>query len=152
MDETLSWRMSTWIAASPQQVWDALTDAEATARFWQHHNVSDWQVGSVWEHRRLGDGAVDCHGVVREAVPGERLGFTFEDPAADPAADDAPLVTITLIGGDGVTQVDLVHVGLRSVDERDSIEFGWQAVFANLKTMLETGEPLPVFPWEVHAG
>lgn len=153
MSTTLSWRMTTWIAATPQQVYAALTDAEQTARFWAHRNVSDWQVGSSWEHRQLdGQETVDCHGVVREAVPGERLAFTFEDPANDPAADAAPLVELQFTTGGGVTQVDLQHTGLRSQEELQSIERGWQAVLANLKTMLETGEPMPVHPWEVDAG
>ncbi len=150
---TLTWRMRTWIAATPLEVHQALTDAEATARFWGHRNVSDWQVGSRWEHRQLGeDQTVDCHGVVRQVVPGEVLAHTFEDPSADPDAPEAPLVTFTFTSGGGVTEVELVHTGLRTAEERDSIEWGWQAVLANLKTMLETGQPLPVFPWEVSGG
>ena len=50
----------TYIRASAKQVWQALTDADLTARYWGHANVSDWQPGSAWEHRRVdGSGAVD---------------------------------------------------------------------------------------------
>ncbi len=38
----------TYIRASAEQVWQALTDAELTARYWGHANVSDWQPGSAW--------------------------------------------------------------------------------------------------------
>ncbi|MEU5861699.1 SRPBCC domain-containing protein [Nonomuraea sp. NPDC047529] len=41
----------TYIRASAEQVWRALTDADLTARYWAHANVSDWQPGSTWEHR-----------------------------------------------------------------------------------------------------
>lgn len=31
----------TYIEASPEQVWNALTDADLTAQYWGHSNVSD---------------------------------------------------------------------------------------------------------------
>lgn len=37
----------------PAAVWHTLTDADLTAEYWGHSNVSDWQVGSQWEHRRI---------------------------------------------------------------------------------------------------
>jgi hypothetical protein len=42
----------TYIRASAEQVWQALTDADLTARYWGHANVSDWRPGSNWEHQR----------------------------------------------------------------------------------------------------
>src|SRR3954449_8647416 len=33
----------TYIKASAEQVWRALTDADVTARYWGHRNESDWQ-------------------------------------------------------------------------------------------------------------
>jgi DNA-binding transcriptional ArsR family regulator len=61
----------TYIRASADQVWKALTDADLTARYWGHANVSDWQPGSSWEHQRAdGSGAVDVVGRVLEAEPG----------------------------------------------------------------------------------
>ena len=70
----------TYIRASAQQVWQALTDADLTARYWGHANVSDWQPGSTWEHRRVdGSGSVDVVGRVVEAEPPTRLVITFED-------------------------------------------------------------------------
>ena len=33
---------TTYIRATPEQVWHALTDPELTARFWGHAQVSDW--------------------------------------------------------------------------------------------------------------
>ena len=46
----------TYIEASPEKVWHALTDADVTAQYWGHSNVSDWQVGSrlvAPAHRRV---------------------------------------------------------------------------------------------------
>ncbi len=60
----------TYIRADAQQVWRALTDADLTARYWGHANVSDWQPGSTWEHRRIdGSGHIDVVGRVIEAEP-----------------------------------------------------------------------------------
>src|SRR5262249_1441766 len=36
----------TYIHATPEQIWHALTDADLSAEYWGHSNVSDWQTGS----------------------------------------------------------------------------------------------------------
>ena len=72
----------TYIRATPEQVWEALTDADLTARYWGHRNESDWQPGSVWRHVRTdGSGISDVTGTVVDSVPGERLVMTF--PGSD---------------------------------------------------------------------
>ena len=73
-----------YIRASSEDVWQALTDADLTARHWGHANVSDWLPGSPWEHRRVdGSGAIDAVGTVLEAEPPTRLVITFEDSNDD---------------------------------------------------------------------
>ena len=58
----------TFIRASPEQVWQALTDADLTARYWGHRNESDWEPGSTWRHVRTdGSGISDVTGTVVEA-------------------------------------------------------------------------------------
>jgi uncharacterized protein YndB with AHSA1/START domain len=53
-------------------VWHALTDADLTAAYWGHANVSDWREGSRWEHRRTdGSGVAD---VVAAVVAHRRAG------------------------------------------------------------------------------
>src|ERR1044072_9368985 len=37
-----------YIESTPEKVWHALTDADLTAAYWGHSNVSDWQPGSAW--------------------------------------------------------------------------------------------------------
>src|SRR5262249_12089332 len=49
MDERPSYVYVTYIKSSPERVWEALTDANLTAEYWGHSNVSDWRVGSNWE-------------------------------------------------------------------------------------------------------
>jgi DNA-binding transcriptional ArsR family regulator len=61
----------TYIRASADQVWRALTDADLTARFWGHANVSDWAGHDV---RRAGrrPGHPVCGHVPGRAAPGDR--------------------------------------------------------------------------------
>src|SRR5258707_924738 len=73
----------TYIESTPERVWNALTDADLTAAYWGHSNISDWQPGSTWEHRRVdGSGIADVAGTVLEAVPPRRLAMTFDAPGA----------------------------------------------------------------------
>ncbi len=37
-----------YIESTPEVIWHALTDADVSAQYWGHSNVSDWQVGSSW--------------------------------------------------------------------------------------------------------
>ena len=75
----------TYIRASPEQAWRALTDADLTARYWGHANISDWQPGSPWEHQRAdGSGVVDVAGHVIMAEPPTRLVITFVDAPDTP--------------------------------------------------------------------
>src|SRR3954454_16943868 len=68
----------TYIASTPEKVWEALTDADLTAVYWGHSNVSDWQPGSRWEHVRTdGSGITDVAGEVIESTPPRRLVITF---------------------------------------------------------------------------
>ncbi len=137
----------TYISATPDQVWRALTDADLTARYWAHANVSDWQVGSPWEHRRVdGSGAVDVTGTVLEADPPTRLVITFED--SDEQRPDGPSVVTFLLEPVGdIVRLTVTHENLPNADMHQGISRGWPAVLANLKSLLETGDVLPTPPW-----
>jgi uncharacterized protein YndB with AHSA1/START domain/DNA-binding transcriptional ArsR family regulator len=133
----------TYIKASPAQVWRALTDADLTARYWGHSNVSDWQAGSTWQHVRTdGSGVSDITGTVVEAMPAERLVLTFPDPSR---------VTFTIERHHDIVRLTVRHEGLETAADHEAISEGWPAVMANLKSLLETGDVLPQAPWEMHA-
>lgn len=139
----------TYIRASAEQVWQALTDADLTARYWGHRNVSDWAEGSTWQHVRLDSDAVDVVGRVLETDPPRRLRITFEGP--DDFPSEAPsIVTFEIEPGDGSTRLTVTHTDLVSAEQRRSIAHSWSAVLSNLKTLLETGETLSPDPWETH--
>jgi uncharacterized protein YndB with AHSA1/START domain/DNA-binding transcriptional ArsR family regulator len=140
----------TYIRATAEQVWQALTDADLTARYWGHANVSDWQPGSPWEHQRLdGSGAVDAVGHVIEAHSPTRLVITFDDaPGAEPAREPS-VVTFLVEPHHDIVRLTVTHENLANQAMFNGISRGWPAVLANLKSLLETGEVLPQAPWEM---
>jgi uncharacterized protein YndB with AHSA1/START domain len=127
-----------------------LTDADLTARYWGHSNVSDWRVGSPWEHRRVdGSGIPDVIGTVLESEPPRRLGLTFEAPNGDPA-EGRSVVTFDIEPYHEIVRLTVTHEGVTD-DGWEAVSAGWPAVCANLKSLLETGHVLPRAPWEMHA-
>ncbi|MGW1994049.1 ArsR/SmtB family transcription factor [Embleya sp. NPDC001921] len=140
----------TYIRASAEQVWRALTDADLTARYWGHANVSDWQPGSRWEHRRVdGSGAVDVVGRVLETEPPTRLVVTFEDTPDAEAPREPSVVTFLVEPHHDIVRLTVTHENLPNPAMLSGISRGWPAVLANLKSLLETGEVLPQAPWEM---
>ena len=141
----------TYIRASAEQVWQALTDADLTARYWGHRNESDWQEGSTWEHLRTdGSGIADVVGTVLEARRPERLVMTF--PGSDQQRDGTPSrVTFTIEPHEDIVRLTVRHEDIPSEEDLAALSAGWPAVLSNLKSLLETGDVLPQAPWEVHS-
>ncbi len=139
---------ATYIRSSAEHVWQALTDADLTARYWDHANVSDWQPGSTWEHRRVdSSGPADIVGRVIEAEPPRRLVLTFETPGDDPPAGPS-VVTFLVEPHHDIVRLTVTHENLPDRAMLSGISYGWPAVLANLKSLLETGEVLPQI-WEM---
>jgi uncharacterized protein YndB with AHSA1/START domain/DNA-binding transcriptional ArsR family regulator len=144
---------TTYIHATPEQVWDALTDPELTSQFWGHAQISDWIIGSRVEHVRAdGSGVADAAGTVIDVDRPHRLAFSFDDPQQvnDPSFEPS-VVTFEIESYRDIVKLTLTHAQLKSADELHAISQGWPSVLANLKTLLETGDVLPQAPWEFHA-
>jgi uncharacterized protein YndB with AHSA1/START domain/DNA-binding transcriptional ArsR family regulator len=141
----------TYIQRTAERVWHALTDADLSAEYWGHSNVSEWEPGSSWEHRRTdGSGIADVVGTVLEAVPPERLVMTFAGPNEQRAAGPSR-VTFTIEPYEEIVRLTVTHENLADRAEYDAAAAGWPAVVANLKSLIETGHVLPQAPWEMHA-
>jgi uncharacterized protein YndB with AHSA1/START domain/DNA-binding transcriptional ArsR family regulator len=141
----------TYIESSPERVWEALTDPDLTALYWGHSNVSDWQPGSSWEHRRIdGSGIADVTGAVLESVPPRRLVMTFGAPGGTPP-EGSSKVTFDVEPYHEIVRLTVTHENLVGSDALEAASAGWPAVCANLKSLLETGHVLPRAPWDMHA-
>lgn len=141
----------TYIQATAERAWDALTDAELTAAYWGHSNVSDWRPGSRWEHRRTdGSGIADVVGTVLAAQRPAGLVITFGEPGAKDA--DAPSrVTFAIEPYHEIVKVTVTHENLPDAAALETVSDGWPAVMSNLKSLLETGHALPQAPWEMQS-
>lgn len=137
----------TYIESTPEKVWHALTDADLTAEYWGHNNVSDWEAGSPWEHRRIdGSGVADVVGEVVESVPPKRLVMTWAEPAK---TDEPSVVTFDIEPHDGIVRLTVTHTNLADAAAHRAVSGGWAAVLSNLKSLLETGSVLASVPWKM---
>jgi uncharacterized protein YndB with AHSA1/START domain/DNA-binding transcriptional ArsR family regulator len=125
----------TFIASTPERVWDALTDPEETATWWAHRNVSSWKKGDSWQHVRLDDGGVDVGGMILEIDPPRRLAHTFGE------SQDPSRVTFDIEVVNGIVKLTMTHVNLTAEDFAQVSE-GWPVVLSSLKSYLETGAAL----------
>ena len=68
----------TYIATTPEQLWDALTSESFTQQYWQDGQLqSDWQVGSSVQHVGS-DGESNWQGEVLQSEPPHRLTYSFQ--------------------------------------------------------------------------
>ncbi|MGD0724232.1 MAG: SRPBCC family protein [Spirochaetia bacterium] len=135
----------TYISATPEKLWNALIDAEMTTKYWQHVNVSDWQPGSRWEHRRADkDGAVLLVGKVIESSPPRRLVLTWAFPADEAREEKHTRVTFELEPIGDVVRLTVTHDRLEpGSDMLQGITQGWPKVLSSLKSLMEAGRALP---------
>ena len=143
----------TYIESTPEKVWDALTDADLTAAYWGHSNVSDWRPGSRWEHRRTdGSGIDDAVGTVVESERPTRLVLTGVAPEDEGQQEKYSRITFDIQEHANIVRLTVTEEDLTDEAMLADVSSGWPAVLSNLKSFLETGSPLPVEPWTVPTG
>jgi len=139
----------TYIATTPEKLWNALLDPKVTARYWQHLNLSDWKRGSKWEHRTA-DAKRELRlvGKVVESRPPRRLVITWAAPGDASRPKKHSRVTFEIARHAsrpaGVVRLTVTHERFapRSPMLR-GIREGWPMVLSSLKSLLESGKPLP---------
>lgn len=144
--ETTSFLYVTYIRSTPEKVFEAITKPDLARRYWGHENVSDWRVGSKWEHIRADDErAVRLMGKVVEVSPPTRLVMTWASPsrAADPASHSR--VTFEIEEYENMVRLTVTHDELEADGEMArGVKKGWPAVLSSLKSFLETGRGLDI--------
>jgi uncharacterized protein YndB with AHSA1/START domain len=146
--ERTSFVYVTFIASTPEKVFEAITSADLSSQYWGHANVSDWQPGSRWEHVRNDDArTVNLVGRVIEHNPPSRLVLSWvgRDDESDPEAYSR--VTFDILPYDGnLVKLTVTHDDLiRGSGMEQGVSRGWPIVLSSLKSYLETGEGLDVF-------
>ncbi|HEY4248871.1 MAG TPA: SRPBCC family protein [Lacunisphaera sp.] len=138
----------TYIAASPEKIWTALTDGSFTRQYFFGLRIeSEWQAGGVVKYYRP-DNTLDISGQVLQCDPPKLLSFTWH-VASDPQAARLPdcIVTFQLEALGGVVRLTITEAHPQLPDERllEGGRRGWPAILSGLKTLVETGHPLPPF-------
>jgi uncharacterized protein YndB with AHSA1/START domain len=145
--EKISFVYVTYIRATPEKVFEAITKPEIARRYWGHENVSDWKPGSTWEHVRANEQrTVQLVGKVVETTPPTRLVITWANAsqAEDPAAYSR--VSFDLAEYEGMVRLTVTHDELEAGSGMaKGIQQGWPIVLSSLKSLLETGQGMDVF-------
>ena len=131
-----------YIATTPEKVWQALIDGEMMRQYWKHENISDWKIGSPWEMITSdGKRTVKHVGKVLECTPNKRLAMSWSTPedAADQSTYSKVAMDIDTVGD--MVRLTVTHEDL-SAEMRSRIGYGWPLVLCSMKSLLETGRPL----------
>ncbi len=154
---TTAFVYTTYISATPERVWEALTEPAFTKRYWGVSLISDWGVGSTVTWELDGVTIADDAQVVLVSDPPRQLSYTWHtvtpeflavygddsDFGVKAAAESRSTVTFDIEPAGELVKLTVTHddfdpdsVILEGVSE------GWPSILASLKTLLETGEPL----------
>ena len=137
-----------YIVTSPEQAWTALTHSEFSEQYFLGRRIeSSWKVGSPWT-LMLEDGSLDVQGKVLECDPPRRLSLTWRSLSYEDSRDlPESIVTyeIDLLGK--VVRLTMTEAHPTPMDEKhlEAGRRGWPVILSGLKTLLETGHPLPAF-------
>jgi uncharacterized protein YndB with AHSA1/START domain len=138
----------TYIATTPEKLWDALTNGDFTEQYFFGSRIeSEWREGSSVTYSRNGE--VTDYGNVLIFEPHSRLSFTWTHKGDDTPRESPTVVTFELQNMNETMKLTLKHENMVESDfveaenTFEGVNNGWPAVMSNLKTFLETGETLP---------
>ena len=133
-----------YIAATIAEVWNGLNDPALTKRYWgNHHNASDWTVGSPWAHQDADSQRVDVVGEVLESDRPNKLVLSWAFPAEAEDSSKVSRVSFELTQAGEAVRLTVTHEGLQPGSPMEvGVSEGWPVVLSSLKSILETGKPL----------
>jgi uncharacterized protein YndB with AHSA1/START domain len=136
-----------YIASTPKQVWQALTSAEFSRKYFFGNAVEvDLQVGGAFVVRTP-DGSLHISGEVIECEPARKLTVTFNVnwPALIEKLGPT-LVTYEIEPAGEAVRLTLTEAHDRPISEDilSGGRQGWPAILSGLKSVLETGKSLSI--------
>ena len=136
-----------FIKAAQERVWDAITKPEFTAHYYYGSILkTDLKVGSPFTYL-MSDGTTPIiEGEVLASDPPRRLVHSYRS-LWGPLSQDAPTTVTWEVEAvqDGLTKLTVVHDDFAGETPtfKGLSSGGWTWILSNLKTLLETGEPMP---------
>lgn len=138
----------TYIASTPEKVWEALTSGDLTRQYFFGRRVeSDWKVGAPVTYLRENN-ELDIEGKVLACERPRVLSFTWHMPEDKTPRDRPTRVTFELKQMGSTVKQTVKHEDLLPGDyfyDTDTLKGfnnGWPAIMSNLKSLLETGKTL----------
>lgn len=133
---------SVTISASPERVWEALTDPNMIKQYMFGSTVtSSWKVGApiTWKGEMNGK-AYEDKGSIQRFDPPRLIEYTHFSPLS--GQPDVPenyhLVRVKLSPADGATRVDLEQTGNPTEESRKHSENNWTQMLNGMKKVVET--------------
>jgi len=137
-----------YIRTTADRLWQAISSPEYTRRyFYGGRYESMWQPGSPYT-TILEDETTPFEGTILEVDPPRRLVYSFRyvgNPQTLPEHPSRVTWEITPVA-DQLCKLTLIHDGFAEGERAtyDYVGHGWPFILSGLKTLLETGESLPV--------
>ena len=137
----------TYIASTPEKVWEALTSADFTRQYFFGRSIEiEPEVGGAFI-LRMPDGRVDVKGRVAEWSPPRRLAVTWTvDWIPEMRGLPECLVSYDIEPAGETVKLTLTEAYSWDVPEAllTGGRSGWPAILSSLKSVLETEKPLAI--------
>jgi len=140
-----------FIKATPEAVWEALTDPAITRRYWfGMHQETDWRPGSPWR-MVFEDGRIADSGRVIKADAPRHMIIEWQNQFRDELrAEGMTRCTYQIEPKDEMVKLTITHQSpLPNSKFIEAVSSGWPIILANLKSLLENGG-LPRQPAEAN--
>jgi len=135
----------TYIRTTPEKAWDALMKPEFNKLYWFGAFMqSDWKKGAPWKIV-LNDGRIADTGEIVEIEKPKKIVIKWRNEfMPEIKAEGWSQCTIELEPSGDMVKLTVLH----EIDKTGSkliqaVSGGWPKILSGLKTLLETGEPLP---------
>lgn len=132
------------INASPDQVWDAITNPEMTRKFMYNCvPITDWKIGSEILWRGSEDGVDYVKGYIKKYNPKKTLAFSVFDPNGnyEDIPDNYLVSEYNLVPENEGTRIDITQGDYAVVAEGEKrfgeAHAGWDFALTELKKILE---------------
>jgi uncharacterized protein YndB with AHSA1/START domain len=138
---------TTYIAATPEKVWQALTSSEFTRKyFWDRDIEIEPKLGGAFA-LKLPDGKVNVRGKVIAWDPPRKFAVTWQVEWPEEFRK-LPECVVTYEIAQAGEAVRLTMTESHSWNVPEAIlsggRMGWPAILSSLKSLLETGHPLAI--------
>lgn len=137
----------TYIRTTPEILWQAIIDPEFSRRYWLGASLeTDWKKGSPWK-LVYADGRITDVGEIIDIEPHKRIVLRWRNEfLPEFKADGYTRCTMEIERIDEMMKLTVLHEAEAEGPHKlieEGVSSGWPRILSSLKSLLETGEPLP---------